>query len=120
MENKLCHFEIATKDVDKAKKFYTTIFDWKINWDDKMNYGMIDTGAPPGGGLFKPKEDQPLGISLYILVESIEESLKKVEENGGKVVVPKTGIPTIGWFAYFSDLDGNLVGVFENLKETEE
>lgn len=117
MDNKLCHFEIASKDVEKAMKFYSTVFNWKINWDEKMNYGMIDTGAYPGGGLDKAKEDQEPGVNLYILVESIEETLKNIENNGGKVVVAKTEIPTIGWFAHFADPDGSVLGIYEHLEK---
>lgn len=117
MDNKLCHFEIASKDVEKAMKFYSTVFNWKINWDEKMNYGMIDTGAYPGGGLDKAKEDQPPGINLYILVESIEETLKNIVNNGGKVIVEKSEITTIGWFAHFADPDGNVLGIYEHLEK---
>lgn len=117
MQNKLCHWEISTKDKDKATNFYTSIFNWTIKWDDKMDYGMIDTGTPPGGGLFAAKEDMPLGVSMYILVESIDDTLKKIETNGGKIIVPKSEIPTIGWFSHFADPEGNVLGIYEEMKK---
>ena len=117
MQNKLCHFEIATRNKNKAIKFYTSIFNWNVKWDDKMDYGMIDTGAPPGGGLFVAKENMPLSVSMYILVESIEDTLKKVETNGGKIIHPKTEIPNMGWFAYLADPEGNVLGIYEGMKK---
>lgn len=49
---------------------------------------------------------------VYVEVEEIEPYLEKAKELGGGVAVPKTEIPTLGWFAHLKDPDGNLVGLF--------
>jgi predicted enzyme related to lactoylglutathione lyase len=51
----------------------------------------------------------------YIGVESIDEYVKKIEALGGKVIVPKTEIPEIGWFALALDPEGNQFGIFQNM-----
>jgi predicted enzyme related to lactoylglutathione lyase len=117
MANKLTHFEIGTRDIEKAKKFYTSIFDWKVDVDPKTNYGMIDTGEDPSGGLFQSPPEIPLGVTSYILVDSIEKTLEKVQGEGGKVIKPKEEIPEMGWFALFMDPEDNVLGIYEALKK---
>jgi predicted enzyme related to lactoylglutathione lyase len=52
---------------------------------------------------------------ITIQVGSIDESLKKVEAEGGSTVQPRTEIPNMGAFAYFKDPEGNTLGLWENL-----
>jgi len=115
---KVVHFEINSKNPEKAVKFYEDVFGWNIKkWAD--DYWMATTGdeKEPGidGGIQKRKDP---GAATYIVINvpSIDEYVKKIEENGGKVVVPKAPIPGVGWGAYFNDLDGNLIGIFEDDK----
>ncbi|UCH89379.1 MAG: VOC family protein [Thermoplasmata archaeon] len=103
--------------MEKSKKFYTSVFDWKINVDPKMNYGMIDTGEEPGGGLFQAPPEIPLGVTSYILVDSIEGTLEKIQSEGGKVIKPKSEIPGMGWFALFMDPEENVLGIYETMKK---
>ena len=115
------HFEIPADDVNRAKKFYTDLFGWKIEkWDDHkvdMDYFLINTTDSKGnkglgGGLMKRRHPQH-SVTDYVEVESIDESSKKVTQLGGKIVVPKTAIPTIGYFAVFLDTENNHFGMFE-------
>jgi predicted enzyme related to lactoylglutathione lyase len=68
-----------------------------------------------GGGIQKRVE--PGGTFIVINVPSVDEYVKKIEANGGKVTQPKMPIPGIGWAAYFKDLDGNLVGIYQGDKD---
>jgi hypothetical protein len=52
---------------------------------------------------------------VYILVDNIEEALGKIEKAGGKTVMPRQEVPGEGWFALFSDLDGNVLGLWESM-----
>ena len=54
----------------------------------------------------------------YVEVDSIDETLAKVEASGGKVVAPKTPISETSWFAFFEDLDGNVLGLYEGTTDT--
>jgi predicted enzyme related to lactoylglutathione lyase len=117
MGNPLCHFEFMVSDPDKSKEFYGKIFDWKFQTDEAMGYTMIDTGTEPGGGMMKkPNETPHFALGEYFLVDSIEDTLAKVEAAGGRLGVPKMEIPGMGWWALFFDPDGIPVGIFESAK----
>ncbi len=115
MGNPFVHVEIGTRDMEKARGFYERAFDWRVEIapSEGPPYGLIDTGAPPKGGLFAPPPDVPVGVTVYIGVDSIEEALSRIEAAGGKTVMPKQEVPGEGWFALFSDLDGNVLGLWE-------
>ena len=115
MGNPLCHFEFMVSDVEKAKEFYGKIFDWKFSDYGAMDYVMINTGSEPGGGMMKKPDETPqFALSEYFLVDSIEDTLAKVEAAGGKLGVPKMEIPGMGWWALFLDPDGIPVGIFQS------
>ena len=116
MGNPLCHFELMVSDVKKSQEFYGKIFDWEFKTDEAMSdYTMISTGIEPGGGMMKKPDEAPcFALSQYFLVDSIEETLGKVRGAGGKVGVPKTEIPGVGWWALVIDPDGIPVGIFES------
>ena len=54
MPNPFAHIELNTDDVAKAKKFYKSVFDWKLSDMPGMPYTMIDVGGGTGGGM-QPK-----------------------------------------------------------------
>jgi len=115
MGNPLSHWELMVSDVEQAKAFYTTIFDWELTDSGMEGYWFIQTGREPGGGMMaKPPKAPGCFLSQYFLVDSIDETLEKVTAAGGTVVVPKTEISKeIGCWAGFTDPDGIYVGIFE-------
>ena len=109
------HFEIEADKPEQLAQFYEQVFGWKFEkWAGPMDYWMIMTGEnEPGidGGLLKRTEtSQPVNT---IGVSSIDEHLKKIEENKGTIIVPKKAIPGIGWTALFKDIEGNIFGLME-------
>jgi uncharacterized protein len=115
------HFEIPADDVERAKKFYSDLFEWKIEkWDDPkvgMDYLLINTTDSKGnkglgGGIIKRRHPQH-SVTDYVEVDSIDKYSAKVTALGGKIVVPKTEIPTVGYFAVFLDTENNHFGMFE-------
>ncbi|MBI4701545.1 MAG: VOC family protein [Deltaproteobacteria bacterium] len=112
--NPLCHFELMALDVEKAKKFYGAVFDWRFESMPGMDYTAVKTGAAPEGGLMlKPKEAPVPSLGVYFLVENIEQTLEKVQKANGRVIKPRTPIPEMGAWAMFMDPDGICVGIFE-------
>ena len=101
----------------KCKAFYQKVFDWQVN--EQTGYGLIDTGALPGGGIFPAPPEVPLGVAVYVGVESIEESVKKIEAAGGRIVVPKTEVPGMGWFTTFLDPEGNEMSLWQSMEGNE-
>jgi uncharacterized protein len=116
---RVVHFEIYTDDPDAVRFFYQGVFDWKFQKFEggPMEYWLVMTGddKQPGinGGLTRPREGQNPGTLNTIGVESLDESIKKIERCGGKICVPKMAIPKIGWLAYAEDPAGNVFGIIE-------
>lgn len=126
MSNKVVHFEIPYDDGDRARTFYGDTFGWQLMPMPDLGYTMVMTGptdpekgaTEPGfinGGMFERTADFPgKAPNIVIDVTSIDEALSKVEEAGGKVVRARTTVGEMGFTAYFTDTEGNLVGLWEN------
>lgn len=111
------HFEIPADNIDRAQAFYKNVFGWQFQkWDGPMEYWMVVTGPDdtPGinGGLGPRRmpDDKPVNT---IRVTSVDSVLAGVAKAGGRVTVPKSPIPGIGWIAYAADTEGNPFGVME-------
>ena len=115
--SRVIHFEIPAAEPDRAAAFYGKVFGWKFDkWAGPMEYWMVTTGkdGQPGinGGMMK----KPGGITSTtntIGVDSVDGAIDAVLKAGGKNIMPKTPIPTVGYFAYCEDTEGNLFGVMQ-------
>jgi uncharacterized protein len=110
-------FEIPADDLSRAKKFYKSLFGWKINPFPDMphDYEHIDTGdadASPDGGLMKRMHPEQT-ITNYILVPSVDKFITKVEKLGGSICKPKTLVPGMGYFAICKDTENNTFAIWE-------
>ena len=116
MANPILHWEFMVNDSEKTREFYRKVFGWRFDTTDP-NYTMIETGQTPGGGMMKrpPNAGRP-SLNVYFGVDEIEPVLRNVVEAGGKVIVPKTEIPNVGWFAFFQDPDEIPVGILQEKK----
>jgi uncharacterized protein len=109
------HFEILAKDGKKLQNFYSKLFDWKIDSNNPINYGLVQKEEGGiGGGVAPARDGQPGYVTVYIEVPDPDEHLKKVETLGGKIVMPTTTIPGMVTFALFSDPEGNVVGLVKS------
>lgn len=115
MPNPVVHWEIAVKNFDKAKAFYSGLFGWKVDSNNPMNYGIVDTAAGGiNGGIFQAQKNMPQNyVTFYIQVDDLQKYLTKAESLGGKTCVPPTPIPNMGAFAMFNDPEGNMIGLFK-------
>jgi hypothetical protein len=117
------HFEIHAADPERAIRFYGLLFGWTFErWSGSdVEYWLVRTGEGPGidGGLVKRQGHDPAAqapVNAWVCtvqVDDLDAYLGTAEAAGGRVVVPRTAIGTMGWSAYFKDLEGNLVGLFE-------
>ena len=94
MGRPVVHFEIGCRDRAKTGDFYSKLFGWQI------------TAAGPASNI---QTGSPQGISGHIT------SLGQAVELGGKKVVGPIAIPT-GTFAWFTDPDGNTIGLLKTAK----
>jgi predicted enzyme related to lactoylglutathione lyase len=111
MSHPVVHFEIGCKDKGKTSAFYRQVFGWVI---DSGPMGMIDTGSKVGiaGHIASLGHEPNQYTHFYIGTDDVAASLKKVEAEGGKTVVPPVEIPS-GTFAWFTDVEGNTVGLWK-------
>jgi len=121
---KVVHFEIPADDEGRARDFYRDVFGWQLQEMPEMQYTLMMTTpvdqqtqlpTEPGainGGLMKRSSDTPSPV-LTVDVESIDDALKQIESRGGSVVKARTEIPGMGAFAYFTDTEGNVMGLWE-------
>ncbi len=97
---------------DKVKKFFTSVFGWKIDSDPQYDYGQVSAKqAGVGGGIGPGAPGAPNKVTFYIEVPDITAYLKKIEAAGGRTVMPETQMGTVS-FAQFNDPAGNMVGLF--------
>lgn len=113
MANPICHWELMVHDPARARQFYGRVFDWRFDSSAFSEYTTIDTGGGIAGGMMtKPPASPVAALHVYFQVNDIAETLRRVVEAGGTVIVPKTEIPP-GWFAMFADLDQIPVGIVQ-------
>jgi uncharacterized protein len=114
----IVHFEIPTDDLERAKKFYTELFGWKMEKaPGPFEYWMISTtdengNKAIGGGMVK-RQDPQQRIGNYIGVQSIEEYTSKIEKLGGKILVPKMAVPDNGYMSVCMDTEGNTFSLWK-------
>lgn len=110
------HFEIPSDNIERAKKFYNSLFGWKMDkMPGDMEYWMFSTNAEQtvGGALMKRQMPQHT-VTNYIDVSSVDEYAKKVEKLGGRVHKPKEEVRGMGWFAICTDTENNMFGLWES------
>lgn len=123
MTGRVVHFEIPFDDGDRARKFYADAFGWDIVEIPDMHYSIVTTGPTGdggrpteagyiGGGMLKRESptDRPV---ITIDVEDIDEALAKVESLGGMAVLGRQNVGDMGYAAYFKDVEGNLMGLWQ-------
>ena len=120
---RISYLDFSADEPDRAVNFYRKVFDWQINkWDGPREFWEIKTGESdePGidGGLSK-RERIGEWITPFINIKSIEQYISKIESNGGKIIQPKTAIPTIGYTLLFKDTESNTIGLFEENKQAQ-
>lgn len=122
--NVVCWFEIPVENMNRAVKFYETVFNFKI---DVQTYGMELMGwfpfpkdqlAPNAGGalVYNPEyyKPNPNGTLVYFAsqTDDVEDELSRVELAGGKVIMAKTHInEEIGFRGAFIDTEGNRIAL---------
>lgn len=127
MYHTIVHFEIPAEDVEKLKKFYSQLFGWRIEkTEGPVDYWLIETvpvdeqgrlKASGVNGAMMKKENPEHRFTYYVLVESVDEYSKKIEQLGGKVTAPKMEVPNVGWWAMAVDPEGNHFAILEEMQE---
>jgi predicted enzyme related to lactoylglutathione lyase len=127
MSGRVVHFEVPFDDGDRARAFYRSAFAWEIMPMPEMDYTIVSTGpmgdqgpSEPGyiGGGMMTRTGDFQGPVLVVDVEDINATLAKVEELGGKTVRPRQEVGEMGFSAYFTDTEGNLMGLWQTAPQS--
>jgi predicted enzyme related to lactoylglutathione lyase len=112
MGHPVVYFEIGCNDRAKTAKYFSALFGWKMQENGPAT--SIDTGGPGGiAGHLTSLGHEPFHYTMfYVDVEDVKASLDKAVELGGKALVGPINIPA-GTFAWFSDPDGNTIGLLK-------
>lgn len=127
MSGRVVHFEVPYDDGDRARGFYKDVFGWQLQEMPGMDYTLVMSG-PSGdsgpteagfinGGMLSRRESATPGPVIVVDVESIDASLEKISSLGGSTVVPKVPVGDMGFAAYFKDLEGNVIGLWETAQQ---
>jgi predicted enzyme related to lactoylglutathione lyase len=122
MSGRVVHFEIPYDDGDRARGFYESAFGWTLMTMPEMGYTLVTSG-PSGdegpteigfinGGMMQ-REKPFTAPNIVIDVDNIEKALEAVQQAGGTVVSERDPVGDMGFTGYFTDTEGNLVGLWE-------
>ncbi|MNJ91812.1 Glyoxalase-like domain protein [compost metagenome] len=120
--NPVVYFEIPVNDMNRAIKFYKSVFDFEFEQeiiDDNemalfpfMDGGGGISGALAKGEIYKPTKD---GVMIYFNTGDIETTLELAVKNGGQILYPKIH-NGIGFVAEFEDTEGNRIALSQLVK----
>ena len=118
MANPFVHVELNTPDPEKAKAFYSKLFQWQL--EEMPNsavsdgtYTMIKVGTGLGGGIMKQVPGGPAGWLAYVAVDDIHAATQKAKSLGGKIMKDVTEVPGMGWFSFIQDPTGSILGLWK-------
>ena len=117
------HFEIFADDLDRAQRFYETVFGWSVT-PTGPDYRRVTTGRDgpgidgamlprrgPGGGGGTPVT----AWACTVDVDDLDGYLKQALAAGGSQALPRMDIPGVGAVAYARDTEGNIFGMRQPL-----
>jgi predicted enzyme related to lactoylglutathione lyase len=114
---KICYLEIPARRADDSAGFYSTIFGWEVRKRGDGSLAFDDAGSVSGAWVNRAAPSPDERTRIYIMVDGITDTLRRIEEAGGKVLMPRTDIgQNMGAIATFADPVGNEFGLYEEPK----
>jgi uncharacterized protein len=117
MANPFVHVELVTTDINKAKSFYSSLFDWKLEDHDmgNMTYTMVRVGNGVGGGMMKhPMPGAPSAWVPYVDVPDAAAATAKAKTLGAKILRDVGEVPHAGSFSIIQDPTGGVLGLWQD------
>ena len=119
MSNPVVWFEIGVSDLERAKKFYSDVFQIDMQFVDMPDSPMYMMGsgaegtAGAGGALVKSADNIPsaTGTMVYFYCDDVAIEAARVEAAGGQLILPKMSLGEFGFMAQFIDTEGNKIGM---------
>jgi predicted enzyme related to lactoylglutathione lyase len=121
MANLVSHFAINADDLKRARRFYEHVFGWTFEPWGPPGFLLIHQGPPAERGILGALQgrrelvpgQRTIGYECTVSVDSADAAAKAAEAHGGKVIMPKTLIPTVGELVWLQDPEGNVVGAMK-------
>jgi predicted enzyme related to lactoylglutathione lyase len=110
--------ELVTTDAPVATKFYTRLFGWNLTENPMPTggtYRMFSQGDIMVGGAMTAPPGVPSGWLVYIAVEDVDASAKRIADLGGEILVPPTTVPNMLRFACGVDPQGAPFGILKGI-----
>ncbi|BAC89506.1 VOC family protein [Gloeobacter violaceus] len=121
MKNPASYFEIPVLDIERAVQFYSAVFGYhfvkeQIHGNEMALFPIYEgqegiSGALAQGEIYVPSKN---GSLIYLNSSDIDDTLSKVQLNGGAVLLPMTPVGELGFVAEFEDSEGNRIALFQN------
>jgi predicted enzyme related to lactoylglutathione lyase len=110
---KICYVEIPALEINTSANFYKEVFGWKIRQRSDGSTAFDDTVNQVSGAfkLYRSPAAE-VGLLIYIMVDDVENIIKVIIQNGGKIVTP-VGLDLPEITARFSDPAGNVLGLYQ-------
>lgn len=117
MKNRLTHFAIYADDIERAKEFYSPVFEWGMTSYGPPDFLQLRDDQTGSGELigalqsrkYSPVKEKIIGLECTITIGNVDEIIERVTGNGGQILMPKMAIPYVGWITKFLDTEGNLI-----------
>ena len=110
----VCAIELATNDLPRAKSFFKSLFDWRLEEIPGMDYTMIEVGEGTGGGMMKnPVPGIPSHWLAFVLVDDVVAMTKKAKSLGASIAKDITEVPDTGLFSVILDPTGAAIGLWQ-------
>lgn len=116
--NPVCWFDINVANLERAKKFYESVFkikliDLPIEWGKQSTFPFENNGTNATGALVE-KENYVADSNNTVIYFSSEDCIteeSRAEKEGGKIIKAKTPIGEFGFISILSDTEGNTIGL---------
>jgi uncharacterized protein len=111
---KICYIEIPATNVARSADFYAGVFGWKMRQRGDGSTAFDDSVGQVSGAFVmgRPPASTP-GLMVYIMMDSVAETVESVVAHGGEIVQP-IGVDAPEITARFRDPAGNVLGLYQN------
>jgi predicted enzyme related to lactoylglutathione lyase len=110
---KICYLEIPAEDINRSADFYKAVFNWPLRDKGTENVAFDDgVGVVSGMWTLGRKPSTEPGLLIYVMMDSVADTVGEVIANGGKIVQP-IGMDAPEITARFSDPTGNILGLYQ-------
>lgn len=110
MGAKVIHVEVVGKDGAALQRFYSDVFGWQLDTNNPGGYGMLRQGDL-SGGIGTDAQGGAGHVTFYVHADDPQATLDKVEQLGGRVLMPLTEVAPETTVALFADPEGHVVGL---------